>query len=318
MLARYLCRFTLMLGLSISSLAYAQSTPAAKPEKPAKPTKPEVRAPAPPESDAIRASARAFEAAFNKGDAQAIAALWTADGDYHDEAGDVYQGRAAIADGYAKFFATHPNAQIKIIVDSVKLLSESAAIEDGRALLEPQDGAPAISKYTVVHVKDGGKWLMSTVRDTRVETPSTYPHLADLDWLVGHWSAEEHGNKTEYVCRWIANKSFLERRYTVTHHDQSVTTGVQIVGWNAIAGHVQSWNFASGGGFALGDWQPHGNGWAAEVQGFTGDGVPTSALNIFTKLDDNTFAWQSVQRTAGDQSLPDTDEVIVKRQNETK
>jgi len=36
-------------------------------------------------------------------------------------------------------------------------------------------------------------------------------------------------------------------------------------------------------------------------------------VNVLTKLDENAYSWQSVQRTAGGQSLGDTDEVILKR-----
>ena len=43
----------------------------------------------------------------------------------------------------------------------------------------------------------------------------------------------------------------------------------------------------------------------------------TTAVNVLTKLDENAYSWQSVQRTAGGVSLPDTEEIILKRR-ETK
>lgn len=265
------------------------------------------------EVEAIRATSLAFEAAFNKHDAKAVAALWTEDGDYHDDAGAIYQGRKAIEQIYAKLFAADKSAKIRVFIDSIRLLSDGAAIEDGRAVSSAQLGAPAMSKYSVVHVKVDGKWLMSTVRDTRVELPSTYSQLEDFEWLIGNWVAEEHGTKTEYVCRWVANKSFIERKYIVTHPDQTVTGGIQFIGWNPQAERVQSWNFASDGGHSVGMWQPHDNGWVAELVGMTGQGVSTSAVNVFTKLDENACTWQSLRRRVGDQSLPDTDEVVIRR-----
>jgi hypothetical protein len=63
-------------------------------------------------------------------------------------------------------------------------------------------------------------------------------------------------------------------------------------------------------------WQPHEEGWAAEIHGMTGDGIPTSAFNVLTRLDDNTCTWQSLKRTLGDKQLPDTEEVVLKRQAE--
>jgi uncharacterized protein (TIGR02246 family) len=263
---------------------------------------------------AIRAGSQAFVDAFDKRDAKAIAALWTKDGEYIDEAGRSFAGRAAIENGYADFFADNKDSKIRIMIDSLRLLGGNAAVEEGRAVVTPApEGAPGISKYTVFHVKVDGKWLMASVRDTWIESPSAYKNVADLEWLIGAWSAEEHGAKHESVCRWIANKSFVERRYKVTYHDQTTSSGVQIIGFNPQGGHVQSWNFSSDGGHAVGVWTPQENGWRAEVTGMLGNGVPTSAINVLTRIDDSAYAWQSIQRRAGDIVLPDTDEIVIKR-----
>ena len=154
---------------------------------------------------------------------------------------------------------------------------------------------------------------MASVRDTWLTAPSTYDYVADLEWLIGTWTSEDHFVKTECVCRWVANKSFVERSYTTTQPDGATTTGVQIIGFNPQAGHVQSWNFSSDGGHAIGVWSPRENGWTAELQGMTGDGTATSAVNLLTRLDDNAYVWQSIQRTLGETALPNTKEVILKR-----
>ncbi len=263
---------------------------------------------------AIRAQSQAFASAFNSADPKAIAALWTESGDYTDETGRTLTGRDAIGQEYAAFFNAHPGVKIRLAIDSLKLLSADAAIEDGRAVLDPAPaGAPASSKYTAIHVKVDGQWLMSTVRDSRIEQPSSYRNVADLEWLIGTWTAEEHGAKTESVCRWVAGKSFVERKYTITHADGSAASGVQLIGWNPQGGHVQSWNFSSDGGQAIGVWSPREGGWSAEIRGVTGDGTPTTAVNTLTRLDDNAYVWQSVNRSAGGRSLPDTEEVVLKR-----
>ena len=266
------------------------------------------------ELNAIRTGSQAFVDAFNRADAKAVAMLWTADGDYIDDAGRRFQGRAAIEKEYADFFNEHRGVKIRIVIESLRLIGGGAAVEDGRAILEPAPaGAPATTKYTAVHVKDGGQWLMSTVRDTRLEGPSVYGNIADLEWLIGTWTAEEHGVKSESVCRWVANKSYVERSYTTTQPDGTVSSGVQIIGWNPERGRVQSWNFSADGGHAVGIWTPRERGWAAEVRGVTGDGSVTAAVNVLTRLDDNAYAWQSVQRSVAGQSLPDSDEIVLKR-----
>jgi uncharacterized protein (TIGR02246 family) len=266
------------------------------------------------ERQAIRDSSREFMKAFNSRNAKAVAAHWTEDGDYIDEAGQVFAGRDAIEKEYAQFFKDNNGVKLQVVIDSLRLLSDAAAIEDGRVMLDPAPvGAPAISKYTAVHVKVDGKWLMSTVRDVRIETPSAYRNVADLEWLIGTWTAEEHGAKMVSVCRWVANKSFVQRTYTVTHHDHTTLSGIQLIGFNPQGGHVQSWNFSSDGGHAIGVWTPRDGGWQAEVHGTTGDGTGTSAINLLTRIDDNAYVWQSVQRTAGDNTLADTDEIVLRR-----
>jgi uncharacterized protein (TIGR02246 family) len=268
---------------------------------------------------AIRASSAAFENAFNQHDAKSLAEMWTADGDYIDEAGRVFAGREAIQKAYSDYFAVNDDVRMSVVIDALRLLSDTAAIEDGRAFLEPlPEGAPATSHYTVVHVKVDGKWLMSTVRDARVETASGYHNVEDLDWLIGTWTAEEQGGKMVSVCRWVANKSFVQRSYTVTRPDHTTTTGVQIIGFNPAAGHVQSWSFSSDGGHAIGVWTAREAGWEAAVEGVTGDGVSTTAINILKRLDDNAYVWRSVKRTAGGEALPDTGEVVLKRQVSAK
>ncbi len=264
---------------------------------------------------AIRKASDAFVAAFNKGDAKAVAALWTKDGEYIDDAGRRFTGRDAIEKGYAEFFADNAKVKIRIMIDALRLLSDDAAIEDGRAVVNPAPaGDPGIGKYTVVHVKVEGKWLMSSVRDIRIEASSAYRNIADLEWLIGAWVAEEHGVKTESVCRWIANKSFLERNYTITQVDGTQASGIQLIGWNPLDGHVQSWNFSPDGGHAVGVWAPEPGGWVAIMRGPTVDGTPTTAINKLRRLDDQAYVWQSLQRTAGGLALPDTDEVVWKRQ----
>lgn len=266
------------------------------------------------ELQAIRQTSKLFVEAFNQADARRVAALWTATGEYVDDSGRVCTGRDEIEREYSRFFKEHPGHKINLLVDAVKLLSDSAAIEDGRAMLDPEPaGAPAISKYTAVHVKVDGQWLMSSVRDTHVPTQSNYRHLQDLEWLIGSWLAEEHGAKTEVTCRWIANKSFVERSFRVTKSGQVTAAGVQIIGWNPQTSGPQSWLFSSDGGHVIGRWTAKENGWRIDSQGMLADGTPTTAVTTFTKLDDNAFAWQSLARTAAGSAMPDTDEIVLKR-----
>ncbi|WP_233200355.1 YybH family protein [Blastopirellula marina] len=264
---------------------------------------------------AIREQSTAFETAFNQGDAAAISALWTTDGQYVDDAGRSFTGRKEIEAAYADLFKQHSGSKIQIAIDSLRLLSSDAALEEGRALTSPTAGGePGFSAYSAVHVKVDGKWLMASVRDHWVAVPSAHHNVSDLEWLIGKWTAEEYGNRVESDCRWIANKSFVERTYTTIAPGGAKVSGVQIIGWSPVHGCMQSWNFSADGGHAVGLWTPIEGGFMAEMRGVTGGGVPTQSVNTLTKLDENAYVWQSTARSIGGAALPDTDEVIIKRQ----
>src|SRR5262245_3309721 len=71
--------------------------------------------------------AQAFIAAFNKGDAKAVAAFWTPDATYVDQVGREYKGRAAIEKLYEKVFAARKGAKLAIHVTTAKRLSPDVA-----------------------------------------------------------------------------------------------------------------------------------------------------------------------------------------------
>ena len=155
---------------------------------------------------------------------------------------------------------------------------------------------------------------MASLRDTWEESPNENSNLADLEFLIGTWVAEEHGARSESTCRCIAGKHFVERQYNTKHADGTTVSGLQIIGWDSQANTIRSWNFSPDGGYAVGTWSPIDGGWRAEIDGTTGDGNSTKAVNVLMRLDDNAYSWQSVQRQVGGDSLPDTGEIVIKRQ----
>jgi uncharacterized protein (TIGR02246 family) len=306
--------FVLFFAISACSLSYSQA-PATAPS-PANAL--DGNAGSDAIADAIRVEGVAFAAVFNQEDAKAVAAFWTEDGEYIDESGQAYVGREAIETLYRNLF-TSSDSKLQLITDSVRLLSDSACLEDGRAVVEPVAGGAAIvSSYTAVHVKVADKWLMASVRESgTVDSPASND-LADLDWLIGDWTAEENGVRTVSKCRWIVNNRFVERSYTTMQVDGTTTTGLQIIGWNPQSNHVQSWNFTADGGHAIGIWSATDGGWLAKVTGTTGSSDSTSAVNVLRRLDDNAYVWQSIDRVVGDTRLPDTDEVVIRRKTSRK
>src|SRR4051812_24479625 len=83
------------------------------------------------EDAALLKRAEAFVEAFHKGDAGAVADFWTADGDYTDQTGQQYKGRAAIEKLFRGFFAENKGLKLRIDSESLKFVTGDVAIEDG-------------------------------------------------------------------------------------------------------------------------------------------------------------------------------------------
>ena len=108
---------------------------------------------------------QAFLAAFNKGDAEAVAALYAPDGDSVRPAGQMTKGRAEIEKGYAKLFAQNKGAKLDAPFGSLRFITRDVAIADRPSALTPApEGGPRKLHITVVYVKRDGKWLIASNR----------------------------------------------------------------------------------------------------------------------------------------------------------
>ena len=131
--------------------------------------------------------------------------------------------------------------------------------------------------------------------------------------MIGTWVDQDEENRIETTCQWTKNQNFMTRWFTVSVRDRIDMAGVQIVGWDPAAKQIRSWVFDSDGGFGEGVWTKKDTRWYVQATGTLPDGSKTSSVNIITYVDDNTFTWQSVNREAGGEILPNVDEVVVVR-----
>jgi uncharacterized protein (TIGR02246 family) len=282
--------------------------------KPAEAAKPAAGAKPADADKAIREAAQRFTDAFNTGDSKAVASLWADDGEYVDEAGEHTSGRAAIQARYAQFLTANPGAKLDVIVDSVKQIAPDSAIEEGHSTFTPaaEPHTASSGRYTAVHVLRDGKWQIASIRDLTSEPTAQGDPLSDLDWLIGTWHAEHLGAEMEITCCWLADKSFVELSYARREGDKVTPTATQILGRDPRSGQIATWMFSADKGYAQGILKPHGSGWAMEFEGARADGTPTAAVNILSRVND-ALVWKSTQRMIGNDKLPDTEEVVLKR-----
>jgi uncharacterized protein (TIGR02246 family) len=311
-----LSSFGLMVVLVVGAALAQEKKPAAPRREPARPAK----AAASPDEQALRATADAFVKAYNSGDAQALGALWTADADYTDENGQTFHGRAAIEKEYAELFKEHPGMTIKVEIQSLRVLNATTALEDGRAAIVAEGHTISQARYTAVHVKENGKWLLSAVRDMP-DMGSADGNFLALDFFVGDWVAHGETVSVKTSCKWAVGKKFLLRTFVVTSRieeaaekkEASEKSGLQIIGFDPATRQIRSWTFDSSGGHGQGLWTAVDGGWAIESQGVLADGTPTASTDLVERVNDNIVGWQSVNRTAGGHQLPDTEQVVLER-----
>ena len=263
---------------------------------------------------AIRQAADAFENAFNAGDAAAVASQWTEDGEYVNETGERYEGRASIQKEYAAFFEKYPGVKIHVDITKVKMISPGSALVEGTSTLGTEDKPATVSnQYLCVYVKQNNAWQVASAHDIRGVDNTNYGEMTDLEPMTGKWQFKNESTQVDISCRWIANKKFLERQFKVLENGTETTSGTQIIGRNPVSQQITSWLFDSNGGHDLGLWTREKQGWIIQSSGATADGTPTSSINQLSNVDANTIAWKSVNRTAGDQQLPDSAQVLLKR-----
>jgi uncharacterized protein (TIGR02246 family) len=266
------------------------------------------------EEQVIEKNRAAYVKAFNAGDAKALAAFWAPDGEFVDADGKSFKGRDAIAKEFAAFFAQAKGVTLEIHSDSLRFVSPGVAVETGTAhVTRPADDATTATAYSIVHAKRDGRWELASVRETPHTPSSNYEKLRPLEWLVGSWTATADGRTLELSCEWTANRNFLTRKYSLKDAEGATRTGLQVIGWDPAAGGVRSWEFDSEGGFGSEKWTKDGPRWVLEATGVTREGVPTAAVNVVTRLDYDSFTWQSLRRRLNQTELPDTTPLKVTR-----
>lgn len=289
----------------------------ARPQPPAATQPPAARAGAKAGEDkareadraAIREAGEAFAKAFEGGDARAVAARWTAEGEYIADDGTTIRGRAALENAYAGFFAKNPKLKVEVQRDSLRFPSRDTAIAEGYfKVRKDRAEVPVSARFSALYVREDGKWLMAVLR----EWPDEGASLRDLDWLIGEWEVKRDGLEVHTAYEWDENKVFLRARFTIKQEGRTVTA-TQIIGKDPSTGQLRSWTFESTGGFGEAVWTRDGRKWTLEANGVQADGSALHATNILTRLDEDSFTWQATNRTEDNVELPNQPPVKVTR-----
>ena len=318
----YFMRRTLILaGILTAALALRTAIAQQKTAPERLPAKPGVALDARPteqarqeDEKAIRDVAEAFLQAYNAKNAKSLAALFVSTGEIVSEAGKSFQGRVAIEREFATIFQEHPKAKIQVVVQSIRFVGPTLAIEDGLTTVTEVGNQPIErSRYMVVQVKQDGKWRMASARDFADEAALPAEELRQLEWLIGEWVDESPDALVITSYRWDIKHDAILSNFSVQVHGQSVTSGTQRIAWDPQAKKLHSWVFDTAGGFSEGIWSRTGNQWLIKMTGVTADGHAASATNTITRVAKDRATWQSRDRVIGDKTEQDIEKVPLVR-----
>jgi uncharacterized protein (TIGR02246 family) len=258
---------------------------------------------------AIKKATESFLKDFEAGDAKAVAAHWTENGEYVADDGTSFRGRAAIEQAYrAVLDKRQGKSAADVEVTSLRFPSKDTAVEEGYFKVRTGKEPAVTSRYSVLHVREGKQWLMAIVR----EWPSEGASLRDLEWLIGTWEAHRAGTEVRTTYEWWGDKAFIRVSITLKQKENT-STGFQMIGKDASTGQLRSWTFDAEGSFAEANWSRNGRKWLQDSSGVMADGSVLTATNILTPVDQDAFTFQSVQRSAGGEDLDDIGPIRVTR-----
>lgn len=106
--------------------------------------------------------AYAYQAAFDKGDVKALAALYTADATRLGPDGQLLTGRAAIEQAYVEGFAGPlKGATLSLQLGRSQVVTPDVKVMEGR--FSTAGGSPVKGRFVNTIVRQAGRWLLASV-----------------------------------------------------------------------------------------------------------------------------------------------------------
>ncbi len=264
---------------------------------------PVISEPSRPAVAAIGAMFTTYREAFNRHDAEAAAAHWTAGGENLDlDSGERTAGREAVRGIFAALFEIDPRAAMEIDIGSIRPLRDDVAVVDGISQVAYEDGSVAGSRFSAVVVREQERWLLANVREAAAPVePRTAGPLDELAWLVGSWENLGAGLTASSDCFWAPGRRFLVRSHVVTPDAAAATPPpagdteipgllpppvserqqlTEMIGWDPERQVIRAWLFAADGRFAEATWSRSETGWLVRIDGQGGDAGRTATLSL--------------------------------------
>lgn len=268
-----------------------------------------------PESAAVSKNDREYEQAYADGDAKKLAGFFCEDAEYTSDDGQNISGRAAIEARLSEAFTLNKGSKLTIHTESVKTIAPEVVAEKGSTTVVSASGDEVSALFTAILVKKDGAWKISQLVETPMADEAPGENLSELTWLIGKWEESDSsaGVTINSNYQWARGGNFITRNVQVKRGDDPVLEGWQIIGWDPVAEGIHSWTFDGGGGFTEGTWTREGQRWLVRESGYTPDGTRTSADQTISKVSDDSYYWESGNRTLDGDPQPGIGRIEIHR-----
>ena len=258
----------------------------------------------------VLAASRAYKAALDRGDSAAVKSMWMADGDIVDDMGNVMRGHET-ADGLAPAAEGEIRPDFRIDDVTVRLITETVAIEDGTVTVTPPGSTVAHhGRFSATWVRAGDGWKLASLREWRTDPPESASGLEALAWLEGDWDVQVHGDrddakpvpKVEMRVRWNPSRTYLIRETRLSLPDGGDAKEVtQRIGWDPLTRQIRSWSFDGDGGRSEAVWTLEEGVWVSRTMSVLPDGSLTRSINHYLFDGADACTYQSLPVTPDDE-----------------
>ena len=77
------------------------------------------------------------------------------------------------------------------------------------------DAEPEQNRYTVLHLKQDGKWMMASARDLPEDRAEPSAMLKQLEWLIGDWVDESPDSLITSTYAWTDNRNYILSEFRI-------------------------------------------------------------------------------------------------------
>jgi len=255
------------------------------------------------EAAAVRAAARDYATAVGCGDTEALLRTWTKNGDYVDATGRLFHAHELIRMMSAAPRANKTSEDVAPSKSSLRFIAPSVAIEDGTYDAGyANDGSVMQGHFTAVWVKRDGRWMLDSLREAAIASPTRDEHLMPLAWLLGEWVGKTDDSVVFVSARVSDRGNYIIREFGILGGGEATAT--ERIAWDPSSGEFKSWTFDSQDGRGEGCWKRDGNRWLIETKEVMGDGKPATTSAIVTPDGEGQYVWEVKNSKVGDQSVP--------------